>query len=102
MRTDKKQKLAQLRHWRIRKKISGTKDCPRMAVRFTNEHIYVQFIDDVARVTVASASTRSKSIPDRDKLSANVVSAKKIGTLAAEAAKSVGVAQVVFDRSGAR
>lgn len=102
MRTDKKQRLAQLRHWRIRKKVSGTKDRPRMAVKFSNEHIYVQFIDDVARVTVASASTRSKTVPDREKLSANVESAKKIGAIAAEAAKAKGVSQVVFDRSGAR
>jgi large subunit ribosomal protein L18 len=102
MRTDKKQKLAQLRHWRIRKKVSGTKERPRMSVRFTNEHIYVQFVDDVARVTVASASTTSKSAPDRDKLAANVTSAKKIGAFAAEAAKSKGIASVVFDRSGAR
>ena len=102
MRTDKKQKLAQLRHWRIRKKIIGTAERPRMSVRFTNEHIYVQFIDDAAGKTVASASTRGKTVPDRDKLGANVKSAKIIGTLAGQAAKSVGVTQVVFDRSGAR
>src|SRR3954469_12441859 len=100
MRSDKKQKLRQLRHWRIRKKVSGTKDRPRMAVRFTNEHIYVQFIDDEARLTVASACTTSKSAPDRDKLAANVTSAKKLGTFAAEAAKAKGIKSVVFDRSG--
>ncbi len=101
MRTDKKQKLRQLRHWRIRKKVTGTKDRPRMAVRFTNEHIYVQFIDDEGRLTVASACTTAKNAPDRDKLGANVTSAKKIGTFAAEAAKSKGITSVVFDRSGA-
>ena len=73
-----------------------------MAVKFTNEHIYVQFIDDEARVTLASASTRGKTIPDRETLGANAVSAKKIGTIAAEAAKAKGVTEVVFDRSGAR
>jgi large subunit ribosomal protein L18 len=102
MRNNKKVKLAQLRHWRIRKKISGTKLRPRMSVRFTNEHIYVQFIDDAARVTLASASTLHKSVPDRAGMSANAVSAKKIGALAAEAAKSKGIVSVVFDRSGAR
>ena len=102
MRTDKKLKLAQLRHWRIRKKVSGTSLRPRMAVRFTNEHIYVQFIDDTIGKTVASASTRGKTVPDRDKLGANVKSAIRIGTLAAQAAKAVGVTEVVFDRSGAR
>ena len=72
-----------------------------MAVRFTNQHIYVQFVDDEARVTLAAACTTSKS-PDRDKLAANVVSAKKIGIAAAEAAKGKGITRVVFDRSGAR
>jgi large subunit ribosomal protein L18 len=102
MRTDKKIRLAGLRHWRIRKKVSGTKDRPRMSVRFSNENIYVQFIDDVARVTLCSTSTVHKTVPDREKMAANVAGAKKIGTLAAEAAKSKGITAVVFDRSGAR
>jgi large subunit ribosomal protein L18 len=102
MRTDKKLKLAQLRHWRIRKKVTGTADRPRMAVKFTGEHIYVQFIDDTVGKTLASASTRGKTVPDKEKLGANVPSAKIIGAIAAAAAKSVGVTQVVFDRSGAR
>jgi len=102
MRNDKKVKLAKLRHWRIRKKISGTKERPRMSVRFSNEHIYVQFIDDAARVTIASASTLHKSVPDRAKLAANATGAKRIGALAAEAAKGKGIVAVVFDRSGAR
>ena len=102
MRTDKKVKLAKLRHWRIRKKISGTKERPRMSVRFSNENIYVQFIDDMARVTLASTSTLSKAVPDRAQLAANAAGAKKIGALAAEAAKAKGIVSVVFDRSGAR
>ena len=102
MRTDKKQHLAQLRRWRIRKKIRGTHERPRMSVRFTGQNIYVQFIDDAAGVTLASTSTLSKSIADRDKLAANAVSAQRIGLLAAEAAKTKGIKQVVFDRSGAR
>ena len=102
MRTQKKQKLAQLRHWRVRKKVSGTKERPRMTVCFTNEHIYVQFIDDVTRVTLAAAATSSKATPDREKLGANVTSAKAIGTLAAKAAIDKGIKQVVFDRGSAR
>ena len=78
-----KEKHEQLRRWRIRKKVSGSKDRPRMSVRFTNEHIYVQFIDDFAKITLASTSTLGKSVPDRDKLSANVASAKRLGALAA-------------------
>jgi len=73
-----------------------------MSVRFSNENIYVQFIDDAAGVTLASASTLHKSVPDRDKLAANAVSAKKIGAIAAEAAKGKGISRVVFDRSGSR
>lgn len=73
-----------------------------MAVCFSNENIYVQFIDDQAGVTLASASTVHKSIPDRDKLAANVASAKRIGQYAAEAARAKGIEKVVFDRGGAR
>lgn len=102
MRTEKKQKLAQLRHWRVRKKVRGTKECPRMSVRFTGEHIYVQFIDDVAGATLASASTRAKATPDREKLAANVAGAQVIGKLAAEAALASGIKTVVFDRGSAR
>jgi large subunit ribosomal protein L18 len=102
MQTQKKHRLKQLRHWRIRKKVSGTKERPRMAVCFSNEHIYVQFIDDAAGLTLASASTRAKATPDRDKLAANVTSAKTIGKIAAEAAMAKGIKSVVFDRGGAK
>ena len=100
MRTQKKQKLHQLRQWRIRSKVSGTAERPRMAVSFTNTHIYVQFIDDVAGKTLAAASTRAKGAPE--KLGANVSSAKTIGKLAAEAAIAKGIKAVVFDRGGER
>ena len=102
MRTEKKHQLKQLRKWRIRNKLGGTKDRPRMSVCFNNENIHVQFIDDKARVTLAAASTKSKATPDRDKLAANVASAKVIGKLAAEAALAKGIKSVVFDRGGAR
>jgi large subunit ribosomal protein L18 len=102
MRTDKKQKLAQLRHWRVRKKVSGTTERPRMSVCFTNQNIHVQFIDDANGVTLAVASTTSKSTPDREKLAANLNSAKTIGTLAAKNALDKGIKHVVFDRGGAR
>ena len=54
MKIEKRNRLKQLRRWRIRKKVSGTRQRPRMSVRFTNEHIYVQFIDDAAGVTLAA------------------------------------------------
>ena len=97
-----KHRLCQLRRWRIRKKLSGTAERPRMAVTFTNEHIYVQFIDDTKGVTLASTSTRSKTVENRDKLAANKASAKIIGKLAGEIAKAKGIQAIVFDRTGAR
>lgn len=102
MRTEKKQRLAQLRRWRVRQKVNGTKERPRMTVCFTNQNIYVQFVDDAAGQTIASASTRSKTAPDRDKLAANVASAMVVGKLAAEAAIAKGIKAVVFDRGTAR
>ena len=72
-----------------------------MSVRFTNEHIYVQFIDDTAGVTLASASTRSKATPEREKLAANVASAQAVGKLAADTALGKGITAVVFDRGAA-
>jgi large subunit ribosomal protein L18 len=100
MRTEKKQKLKQLRRWRIRKKVTGTKLRPRMAVCFTNENIHVQFIDDDAGVTIAAASTVSKTA-SKD-LAANVKGAKTIGELAAKNALGKGIKEVVFDRGGVR
>lgn len=73
-----------------------------MSVRFTNKNIYVQFINDLAGVTLAAVSTRGKTVPDRDQLAANTASAQKLGKLAAEVARGKGIEQVVFDRSGAR
>jgi large subunit ribosomal protein L18 len=102
MRTQKKQKLAQLRHWRIRKKVIGTKERPRMSVFFSNENIHVQFVDDTAGLTIAATSTLTKGLPNREKLAANVTTAKTIGTLAAEAAKTKGIKRVVFDRGTKR
>jgi large subunit ribosomal protein L18 len=101
MQTQKKLRLKQLRHWRVRKKVIGTSERPRMAVCFTDAHIYVQFIDDSAGKTIASASTRNKALREK-KLAANVASAKTIGSTAAQAAIEKGIKAVVFDRGGAR
>lgn len=102
MLTQKKHRLATGRHWRVRTKVVGTAERPRMSVRFTNQHIYVQFIDDTAGATLAATSTRSKALPERGQVAANVAGAKRVGTVAAEAAKSKGISRVVFDRSGAK
>lgn len=100
MRTEKKQKLKQLRQWRIRKVVSGTADRPRMSVCFTNENIHIQFIDDIAGKTLVAASTVSKG--ETKELSANVNGAKKMGEIAAKAAIAKGISAVVFDRRGNR
>ena len=100
MRTEKKLKLRQLRRYRIRKKVTGTPERPRMAVCFTSENIHVQFIDDTAGKTLAAASTVSKT--ESKELSANVDGAKKLGTIAAKSALDKGITQVVFDRGGTR
>jgi len=102
MRIEKKQQLRQLRRWRIRKKVQGTKERPRMAVRITGKNIYVQFIDDLAGATLAAAGSTSKATPNRDGIKANVAGAQAIGKIAAEVAKSQGIQHVVFDRAGAR
>ena len=102
MRPEIKRQLARRRHWRVRKKVRGTAERPRMSVKFTERNIYVQFVDDAAGVTLASASTRAKAIEDRASMAANVKSAERIGTVSAEAAKAKGIEQVVFDRGAAK
>jgi large subunit ribosomal protein L18 len=102
MRPEQKQKKTLLRCWRIRKKIRGSKDRPRMSVCFTQKNIHIQFIDDVTGKTLAAASTTSKTNPDRDKLAANAAGGKAMGTMAAQIALSKGIKQVIFDRNGAR
>lgn len=102
MKTQKKLQLRQLRAWRIRKKVVGTAERPRMSVRFTGMHIYVQFIDDGKGVTIASASTRAKAMIDSGAVRANVKSAVIVGKAAAVAAIGKGISEVVFDRAGAR
>jgi large subunit ribosomal protein L18 len=102
MRSGKKRELSKRRHWRVRQKVTGTLQRPRMSVKFTGENIYVQFIDDLAGHTLAAVSSLNKSVPDHASLAANAASATRIGKIAAEAAKAKGIAQVVFDRGGAR
>lgn len=101
MRIDQKNRLAQLRKWRIRNKVSGTTERPRMSVKFTGQHIYVQFIDDAAGHTLAHVSTLTAG-KDQLNLKSNVDGARQIGIRAAEAAKSKGIEKIVFDRNGAR
>ena len=95
----KKQVGRDRRHRRVRKKVQGSAERPRLAVFRSAKHIVAQVIDDVAGVTLASASTLEK---DFDGYGGNIDAATKVGTLAAERAKAAGVTKVVFDRGGNR
>ncbi len=86
------------RHFRVRKKISGTADRPRLSVFRSSGHIYAQAIDDVNGRTLAAASTMEKEL--RAGGTGNVEAAKKVGRLVAERAKAAGITSVVFDRGG--
>ena len=90
--------IRKARHDRIRNKISGTAERPRMNVYRSLNHIYVQLIDDVARVTLASASTLDKELSAEGKTKKEA--AKLVGELAAKRAQAKGIAEVVFDRGG--
>jgi large subunit ribosomal protein L18 len=84
-------------HKRIRRKVTGTAERPRLAVHYSNQHIYAQVIDDAAGKTLVSASTLDKSF---ESASANVVGAQQVGKLLAERAKGSNISAVVFDRGG--
>ncbi len=86
------------RHQRVRKKVFGTAECPRLAVFRSLKHISAQLIDDVAGKTVAAASSLEKGLS----ASGNVEGAKKVGAALAERAKAAGIEKVVFDRGGFR
>jgi large subunit ribosomal protein L18 len=88
----------QRRHRRVRKKIMGTAERPRLAVFRSNKHIYVQAIDDLGARTIAAASTMEAGL--RGGRTGTVEAAKEVGKLLGERAKAAGVASVVFDRGG--
>ena len=85
------------RHVRVRGKISGTPECPRLNVFRSNANIYAQIIDDVNGVTLVAANTLEK---DFEGATGNAEAAKKVGAILAERAKAKGIEQVVFDRGG--
>ena len=85
------------RHKRVRGKVSGTAQCPRLNVFRSAKHIYAQLIDDAAGVTLCAASTVEK---DMEGYGGNCEAAKKVGLKLAEKAKAKGISDVVFDRSG--
>jgi large subunit ribosomal protein L18 len=92
----KRNAIRQRVHDRIRAKMSGTSERPRLNVYRSLNHIYVQVIDDAQGVTLVSASTVSSKV----KTGGNVAAAKEIGKLVAERAQEKGIKKVVFDRGG--
>ena len=89
-----------IRHARVRKKISGTPDMPRLSVYRSLKHIQVQVIDDVAGKTLCAASTLEKGIQDQLNELDKKGAAKLVGKLVAERALEAGIKTVVFDRGG--
>ena len=85
------------RHFRVRKKVRGTAERPRLAVFRSNKHVYAQLIDDVAGRTLASASTSEKGLSGNG---ATVEAAKAVGERLGERAKAAEITSVVFDRGG--
>ena len=85
---------------RIRKKIRGTSEKPRLCVFRSSKHIYAQVIDDTTGRTLTSASTLSKEIRDGLKYSGNIEAAKKVGELIAKNSLDRDIKKVVFDRNG--
>ena len=88
------------RHRRVRKRVVGSADRPRLAVFRSNKHIYAQVIDDVSGRTLAAASTMEADL--RGGATGNVAAAKTVGQLVGERAIAAGIAKVVFDRGGFR
>jgi len=89
-------------HRRIRKKIAGTAQRPRLAVHFSGKHIYAQVIDDDAGCTIAAASTAERSLLGETKTHANQAAAELVGKAIAERSLAKKLGRVVFDRGGFR
>ena len=97
MKVKTKQDYRRRRHLRIRRKVRGTAERPRLAVYVSNRHLYAQLIDDDHSKTLASTSTLSEELAGKKN---NRETARAMGEKIAELAKSKGVEQVVFDRGG--
>ena len=100
MSTKTKEDVRQRLHDRIRKKIRGTQERPRLAVFRSQGHIYAQVIDDDAGQTLCAASSLDKDLRAKMKRGGTVAAAKGVGTLIASRAREKGLAAVVFDRGG--
>ncbi len=97
----KKRELEQKRRWRIRRKVAGTAERPRLTVHFSNKHIYAQCINDENGTTLVSFSTLDASLRS-EKNAANVEGANSLAKVFSQKAKDAGISKVVFDRNGRR
>lgn len=88
------------RHKRVRKKVSGTPESPRLNVFRSNSNVYVQIIDDVSRTTLVAASSLESEVKDAVKNTSNKEAARLVGKLIAKKALEKGINKVVFDRGG--
>ena len=93
-------KVREEKHRRMRRHIIGTPERPRMAVFRSNNHMYVQIIDDVAKTTLVSASTLQKDVNEKLEKTNDVAAAAYLGTVIAKKAQEAGIKSVVFDRGG--
>lgn len=87
----------QRRHIRVRRKINGTAECPRLCIYRSNKNLFVQVIDDVAGITLVQASTLDKEVKTKH---ANIEAAKEVGKLVAKRALEKNIESVVYDRGG--
>lgn len=92
--------VRQVRHARVRTKVHGTPERPRLNVYRSSNHIYVQAVDDLTGTTLLSASTLSPELADIRSSGGNIEAAKQVGELIAKKALEKGIRQVVFDRGG--
>lgn len=88
------------RHYRIRKRLLGTKDIPRLSIHRSNKNLYAQFIDDIANTTILSLSTNDEEFKKEHKSGCNIEAAKKMGSYIAAKAKKKGIEKIIFDRGG--
>ncbi|MDP6273580.1 MAG: 50S ribosomal protein L18 [Dehalococcoidia bacterium] len=94
------QSRREMRHTRLRKKLAGTRERPRLAVFRSNHHIYAQVIDDSAGHTLVTASTLDPDFKSQPSSDGKIDSATAVGTSIAQKAKDAGIERVVFDRGG--
>ncbi len=100
MNVEEKKRQLERRRRRVRQRVFGTSDRPRLNVFRSRAHIYAQIIDDMKGATLASASTLDKELRQSLKSTGSISAAKAVGKLLAERAKAVKVMAVVFDRGG--